>query len=115
MKLAVVGSRTFKDLERLSNELDSIHAETPIKLIVSGGAAGADSLAERWAQLNCVETQIFLPDWKQLGRGAAVIRNRQIIEACAQCIAFWDGESKGTRHSIELAKKMGKRVKTILF
>ena len=114
MKLAVVGSRAFNDFALLTRELDSIHAQTPIELIVSGGAKGADSLAEEWARLNGVKTQIFLPDWKKHRRGAAFVRNRQIIAECERCLAFWDGTSKGTQNSIELAKGLGKKARVIL-
>ena len=58
MKLAVVGSRTFNDYNLLKEHLDKIHAITPITLIISGGAKGADKLAEKWAHQNNIETLI---------------------------------------------------------
>lgn len=107
MKIAVVGSRSFKDRERLFKELDLFHLDKPISLIISGGAIGADSLAEDWAKSRGVSTQIFLPDWKTHGKSAGFIRNQDIISACEECVAFWDGESRGTLHSINLAKAKG--------
>lgn len=109
MKLAVIGSRGFTDFDKLSAELDKFHQATPIALIISGGAVGADSMAERWADLNNIETLVFLPDWKKYERRAAFIRNKQIIDACDQCIAFWDGTSRGTKMSLDIAQKSNKK------
>lgn len=55
MKLAVVGSRNFKDYELLKKELDNFH----IDLIISGGASGADKLAEVYAYFKKINTKIF--------------------------------------------------------
>lgn len=37
-------------------------------------------------------------------------RNKLIVEQCDVSIAFWDFKSKGTKNSIDTAKKMGKNV-----
>jgi hypothetical protein len=34
----------------------------------------------------------------------------QIAETCDILVAVWDGESKGTKHTITYARKQGKRV-----
>ena len=113
MKLAVVGCREFVDFEKLSKILDAEHAKTPISVVVSGGAKGADSMAEEWAKSRGLETLIFLPEWKKYGRAAAIARNRQIIDSSEKCIAFWNDACRGTRSSIELAKKKGIPVEII--
>ena len=48
-------------------------------------------------------------------KGAGVIRNRQIVDHCDQVIAFWDGKSRGTKSSIDYAKKLGKPVLIVSF
>lgn len=101
MKLAIVGSRGFSNYELLKETLKKYN----IDVIVSGGAEGADSLAEKYALDNNIPLIIFLPDWKQKGKKAGFLRNIKIVEACDGLIAFWDGESRGTKHSIDLAKK----------
>ena len=75
--------------------------------IVSGGARGVDEYAEAWAKLKGVKSKIFKPDWS-LGKSAGAIRNRKIVDYCDQLIAFWDGKSKGTLISIEMAKSANK-------
>mgnify|MGYP000860885121 FL=1 len=103
MKLAVVGSRTFNDYKLLKEHLDEIHAVTPITLIISGGAKGADSLAEKWAHQNNIETLIFKPEWDRYGKQAGYLRNKDIILNSDRVLAMWDGVSKGTLHSINIA------------
>ena len=105
MKLAVIGSRSFTDHTLLTTILNN---QKLVSCIISGGAPGADSLAEQWANYNNIKTEIFLPNWKLYGKKAGIMRNIQIIESSDACIAFWDGISKGTKHSISLCKRYKK-------
>jgi hypothetical protein len=50
----------------------------------------------------------FQPDWEKLGKSAGFARNADIVKNSDYVVAFWDGQSKGTRHSLELAQKAGK-------
>lgn len=106
MKTAVIGSRTFNNLDMLTEELSKYE----ITEIISGGAKGADSLAETYATKNNIPTTIFKADWKKYGRAAGPIRNKDIVENSERIIAFWDYESKGTKNSIDLAIKLNKDV-----
>ncbi len=112
MKLAVIGSRAFANHRLLADALEPLRAE--LTEIVSGGARGADSLAERWARKNGVETRIFLPDHKQY-RHPYHHRNRLIVERCDKLMAFWDGHSTGTKYTIDYAKRMGRPVRIVRF
>ncbi len=109
MKLAIIGSREFNDFTLLESYVE----KTSPSMIISGGAKGADTLAEQYAEKHAVELLIFKPDWKQFGRGAGMVRNRQIVDAAEHIMAFWDGQSKGTKASIDYARKMGKPVSII--
>ena len=53
IKIAIVGSRTFEDYNAMCSFIEEKFAamESPsIEAVVSGGARGADSLAEHFAQ-----------------------------------------------------------------
>ncbi len=115
MKLAVVGSRDFTDYTKLKLALDNINQFFLITEIISGGAKGADSLAERYAKENNIKLTIYLPDWKRYGRPAGMIRNKEIVSSATSVIAFWDGKSKGTANSISLAEKSKKLRQVILY
>ena len=113
MKIAVIGSRTFDDQIQLNKELSEVFKDGDC--LVSGGAKGADKLAEDWCRENDFECEIIYPDWQKHGQSAAFKRNHTIIEMADSVVAFWDGQSKGTKHSIDLAKQKGIDVKICLF
>lgn len=115
MKVAVIGSRSFSDYLILEKELNEFNETSKISTIISGGAAGADLLAERYATELGIPIQVFIPDWKLHGKSAGIIRNYSIIENSEYCIAFWDGKSKGTLSSIKFAEKKGIPIKIINF
>lgn len=111
MKVAVIGSRNFSNYNLLKAILDEIF----ITQIVSGGAKGADTLAERYAKENKIPTKIFLPDWNKHGVSAGFIRNTDIINDADYVVAFWDNKSNGTRDSINKAKIANKEIIIIKF
>jgi len=102
MKVGVVGTRTFNDYYRLEEELKKHN----ITELISGGCIGADKLAERYARSHKIPLKLFLPDWCKYGKSAGPIRNRQIVLNSNLIIAFWDGISKGTLSTIQLAKNL---------
>ncbi|HBJ10849.1 MAG TPA: hypothetical protein DDY61_03955 [Ruminococcaceae bacterium] len=53
----------------------------------------------------------FLPEYKKYSRSAPLKRNLQIIAYADEVLAFWDGESHGTKYVIENCKKQNKQVK----
>lgn len=106
MKLGVVGGRHFSDKEYLFKEINLIGLK--IDWIVSGGATGADSLAEEYAKAFGIRLKIFKPDFSKLR--AYHQRNIQIAEYCDVLIAFPEFKSRGTWDTINEAKKLRKRV-----
>ena len=99
-KVAVIGSRTFSNFDLLEKTLLPLGTI----IVVSGGANGADSLAEQYSLKYNLETIIFKADWKKFGKRAGYLRNIDIIAESDMVIAFWDGISKGTKHSLNLAE-----------
>ena len=110
MRLAVIGSRNFEDYETAKVILDELQKDIGFDTIVSGGANGADSLAEKYAWANDIEIAIFIPEWDKYGKGAGFIRNKEIWDNADYGVAFWDGRSKGTAHSFKIAEKQKKRL-----
>lgn len=117
MRLAVVGSRTFTDYSLLCRWMGfMLRGIEPEDIeIVSGGACGADSLAERYALADGLAYKEFPADWHRNGRRAGFIRNREIVLRAERVLAFWDGCSAGTKHTINLATSMQKPVVVVGF
>ena len=106
----VVGSRSFIDYELLVRTLDKLLINQKEVTIISGGAKGTDTLAEQYAVSKGYDCIVFNADWSRYGKSAGIIRNQQMHNYIAQyknrgCVAFWDGQSKGTYSNFELARK----------
>lgn len=109
MDIGVVGSRNFNDYELLKSVLDDFKSKNNVVRVVSGGAKGADTLGHKWAVENKLYVDTYSPNWRKFGKGAGYIRNITIIDNSNVIIAFWDGKSKGTKHTIDNTKKKGKK------
>ena len=107
MILGVVGSREFNNYILLKESLDALD----ISKIISGGARGADSLAVDYAKENAIPYYEYLANYNKYGSPAALFkRNVEIVEASDMIVAFWDGISKGTLHTIKYARARNKEV-----
>lgn len=58
---------------------------------------GVDGLGERWAQDHSVPVAPVPASWKEYGKAAGPMRNRQMAEYADALILMWDGKSKGSR------------------
>ena len=107
MKIAVIGSRNVTDinLSQYISETDEI---------VSGGAKGVDTCAREYARAHGLKLTEFLPEYDKFGRGAPIVRNKQIVDYADKIFAFWDGSSRGTLSVIKYAEQVGKPCKVIL-
>jgi hypothetical protein len=113
MKLSIIGSREFNDYNLMIKKINELYDIQNITTIISGGAIGADKLAEKFAKDNNIKIELYLPDWNRYGKSAGYIRNKLIIENCDEVIAFWNGKSPGTKLSIDIAEKLKKIIHII--
>lgn len=113
MRVGVVGSRSFlatsDNIELVKYHILSTISIDNIEYLVSGGAMGADYCADRAAQQLGIGILIHYPRW-ELGNNAGYLRNSKIVDSSDIVIAFWDGKSRGTKHTIDLCKERGKKV-----
>ena len=102
MRIAIIGSRNI----HLNDELDLLeYLPSNVTEIVSGGAEGADNIAEHIADFLNVPIRIFRPDYKNFHRRAPLVRNGQIVNYADKTVALWDGASRGTAYTIDLCIK----------
>jgi hypothetical protein len=119
VRIIVCGSRDWDDYGLFCSALEQCVAEVQALVIVHGAARGADTMADRWvsdrASMNYrVSVERHPADWDRHGKGAGPIRNRAMAKAGAdRCLAFWDGESRGTLDMITVATQHGIPVRIV--
>ena len=105
--VAVVGSRAFQNYLQLKKILDEYLQEDDI--IVSGGAIGVDSMAQRYAKERGIDIIIFYPKYNRYGRGATFVRNEKIVAKSNLVLAFYAigrFQQGGTANSVGWAQKL---------
>lgn len=121
LRLLIAGSRDFDNysyLESCVSKFIKEHKEYNIT-IISGNARGADKLGEKFGIEHGIKVHRFKADWEKFGKSAGYIRNTQMLDFIQEpnckgvVLAFWDGKSKGTKHTITNAKK--RDIETIIF
>lgn len=127
-RIAIVGSRGPRDMpqEGFIGPLTKLQSEHRARLmavwryvfslpddaiVVSGGAKGVDEFAVRAAKARTphLEVCVYYPNWEK-GKGAGLARNRRIVANSDRVVAFWDGVSRGTMHTIGVAQEMQKEL-----
>jgi predicted Rossmann fold nucleotide-binding protein DprA/Smf involved in DNA uptake len=107
-RIAVVGSRTFTDYGQVSTVLANTVLDEDS--LVSGGAVGVDSMAQRYAREFGLEITIIYPNYGRYGKGATFHRNRQIVEHSDLVLAFYAKgrfQQGGTSNTIHWAQELG--------
>ena len=104
MKLLIVGSRTIEGFDLTG------HVPEDTELIISGGAKGMDTVAERYADAHGIEKLIIRPEYEKYGRAAPIKRNEIMVDMADAVLAVWDGESRGTKYTLGYARRMGKSI-----
>lgn len=100
----VVGYRHFDDYDRLCRELTAVARLYGVPdRVVSGGATGADALAERWAREQKVPLTVHKP--KAFTAKELLARNTLIVRDSAIVVAFVHKDSRGTWDTVRKARK----------
>jgi len=125
VKTIIAGSRWIADDEHGTRDIRVVSEEAcyiqrkineiqhGITEVVSGKAKGPDTVGERWAIANRIPVALFPAEWKDGGkfnRAAGIKRNAEMGRYADALIAFWDGQSPGTRHMIQFMERLGKTV-----
>lgn len=120
IKVIIAGSRNFYDYNIVEDTVASYFMSRGILKenveIISGGARGADSLGEQLADSYGLKLTVFPAQWDTYGKAAGMIRNKEMADYAAKdsdkaiLFAFWDGQSRGTKGMIDIAKRCGMEV-----
>ena len=106
MRLLVCGGRDFDDIEFAVTILNRIHQSNQVTTLIAGGARGADTIAEAWADEMGIEKEIYPvtnEDWRVYGKRAGILRNEQMLKEGKPdgVMAFPGG--RGTAHMVKIS------------
>lgn len=114
MKVIIAGGRDFNNeemalafLNQLIKEGYLIESEIEV---VCGEARGADTVGKSIAQGNNLPLHSFPAHWHKHGNSAGYIRNSEMANFADVLVAFWDGQSAGTKHMIDIMTAKDKPV-----
>ena len=108
MRVGIVGSRHFPELERVAEYVRSLPATASL---VTGSASGVDATATRAARERGLPVRVLGASFEEAAdAGSAAERNRRLVSSCDVLVAFWDGASQGTRRTVERALDSGREV-----
>lgn len=109
----ITGSREVPKMtqKKIEDALEKLHDNHSFSLLLSGGATGVDQMGEMWAKQKNIAIKQELPNWKEYGKSAGVLRNQTLVNEADIVVAFWNGRSKGTKDAIQRAVKANKIVK----
>lgn len=110
MKTIIAGSRDIENYMLVKQAIALSGFKDQITEVVSGGARGIDRLGERYAKEEGIACAVFPADWDKWGKAAGPIRNSEMADYADALIAIWDGDSRGTKHMIDTARKKGLKV-----
>lgn len=121
MIVIIAGSRSFNDIALVRTAVQESGWRGRIQQIISGGARGIDTLAERFAHEQVIPSVVVPADWANISVPGAVIRynargtynaaagmrrNEQMARIATQAaqrrgctvglILIWDGSSSGS-------------------
>jgi len=113
MKLLITGSRKFEDYQALKEAIELVENKhnKKVNLIIHGGARGADTLAQHWAESNKIPTKVIRPDYKKYnGKIAPMIRNTDLVKLADVTLALYatDQRTGGTKDAADKTIKYNK-------
>lgn len=106
MKVIIAGSRALNKYDMVEYAVK--RSQWNMTEVVCGMAQGVDLLGKRYGELHDIPVAEFPADWNQFGKSAGFRRNKQMGYYADALIAIWDGESRGTKHMIELINCLDK-------
>lgn len=112
VRVIVCGSRNWSDRNIIADKLNDLVLARgwrfPDPIIVHGAARGVDRLAGEEAEKAGLLVEVHPAQWDKYGNAAGLKRNEKMAKLGADlCVAFWDGQSTGTKHMMDTALAHG--------
>jgi hypothetical protein len=113
MNVLVCGGRDYSDWQMVINTLANIRRTRGIRVLMHGGAPGADSLADKWGRLANVAMEVYKADWKKHGKAAGPMRNERMLKTGKPDLVVAFPGGRGTADMVSRAKAAGVEVMEI--
>lgn len=115
MRVVVCGSRAWTDRGRILARLRELPADT---LVITGGASGADRLAEDCAGELLLDRRTYSvsrDEWEKHGKAAGPMRNQRMIDSGPDLVIAFrvPGRSRGTDDCVRRARAAGVPVEVV--
>ncbi len=117
IKLLIAGSRGITNYLLVEDYVNKIVAKRKyiVSHVISGCAAGVDTLGEIYADRRSI-TKVMKPaDWNRWGKSAGYKRNVEMGKEADVGIVFILDNSKGSTHMVNIMKELGKPVHVLYF
>ena len=117
-RVLVTGCRDWEDEEEVCLCLDMLEAKHGEITVVCGDCkTGADKMTRLWVEVDHGrgrELYVFQADWSG-GKKGGPERNQRMVDrgGAKECLAFWDGKSRGTLDCLSRAVRAGIPVRII--
>lgn len=115
MRVLICGGRNFSDRDLMSRMLmrfkpDNVATDASEHVFILGGAPGADTLAEEWADVFGIRKRLFPADWQTHGKAAGPIRNQRMLDEGRPDLVIAFPGGVGTHDMVRRARKAGVEV-----
>lgn len=103
-RVVICGSRDWTDVATIRNRIATLPGNA---VVITGGARGADQIAEIEARVLGRHVAVVKALWASYGKSAGHKRNVAMLALEPDyVIAFWDGRSPGTKGTIAEAARL---------
>lgn len=108
MIVAVIGSRTWTDVAAVEECVRTL-VEHGVTVATGCAMHGVDAMVRDACKRLGVEPRVFRANWNAVGRRAGPLRNKQLVAAADEVIAFRRaGPSPGTDSAVAWARRLEK-------
>jgi hypothetical protein len=107
MRVLVCGGRDYTNSKAVFETLNTLNLDGKQDCLISGGAKGADRLAEKYAEDWNIPILVFEADWETYGKRAGYFRNKQMLDEGKPDLVIAFPGGKGTAMMVRIAKAAG--------
>jgi hypothetical protein len=99
----ICGSRTWTDEFAIARQINRLHEDS---IVITGGANGADRIAEEYCAQRGIHCAVMEPLWRKNKKRAGHIRNAAMLRLRPDRVLAFTHGSPGTQGTIDRARAL---------